>query len=790
MPATISSESKLIRSFYTRISLKQIPKANELYSVWKTHRESLHGPIGRKKSARTDVLAKRYGLPQQDLDAAALLYSIDTYYVIRLRLKAYISLTNDTSVTRDQGLTLLNKILAAETFTDLGIENYGGGELFDWVSECADEDILDDLSEEFEREFTQQATSDLKVPGDSVRSLFQSLVPKQFRHSAGAHYTPDWLADYILFKLDYAGNSRSLECARLVDPHCGSGIFLIAALRRAYASKRVSSCHQWHTMLSDDICGFDVDPVATIAAKTNLLIFVSWLMSIGQYQLKQPLRLPIFCGDTIYSVKSELNHTELFDFVVGNPPWVNWEYLPNSYKELIKPMWPRLGLVDFKGTDKAFSKVDLSVLATYVACDELLKPDGKLGFLLPQSIFKSPKNSKGFRRFQIGSDGPPLKVEHVDDLSNTSVFEKASNRPAIIFLEKGSPTTYPVSYATWKGTARPVDSEQWTTWNQAAPSFTIRMEKAQPVDMRDLSSSWVHAPASVLCGYDAIAGQCAYRARTGVFTGGANGVFYLQRLSTLPDGNLIVRNVIERTRRKTAKAQGELEPIFVYPFLRGRDVDSWRASVDPTRLILCPHTLETGIRPIKPKNLKQIAPQTYSYLLNVRDVLEARQGFAGFDRDSFAAGFYTLLRIGDYTFKPFKVVWRYISTTFKCCVVEPCWVDGRLLPVLPQEKLMMIGFDEPREAYYVCGMLSSTSIRSAIESRMVGTQISASVIEHIGVPKFDSNNRRHLAIAEACRRGHKSKAAELHVNNELQFIDEQVTVLMSLARPDLAASTS
>src|SRR5687768_2081422 len=754
----VDQSRNLILSFYTRISAEQFPKANQLYSVWKTNRESLHGPVGRKKSARTDVLAKRYDLPEEDLDAAALLYAIDTYYVIRLRLKAYISLTNDTSVTRDQGLTLLNKILAAETFTDLGIENYGGGELFDWVSECADEDILDDLSEEFEREFTQQATSDLKVPGDSVRSLFQSLVPKQFRHSAGAHYTPDWLADYILFKLDYAGNSRSLECARLVDPHCGSGIFLIAALRRAYASKRVSSCHQWHTMLSDAICGFDVDPVATIAAKTNLLIFVSWLMSIGQYQLKQPLRLPIFCGDTIYSVKSELNHTELFDYVVGNPPWVNWEYLPNSYKELIKPMWPTLGLVDFKGTDKAFSKVDLSVLATYVACDELLKPGGKLGFVLPQSIFKSAKNAKGFRRFQIGADGPPLRVDHVDDLSDTSVFADATNRPAILFLEKGSPTTYPVSYATWKGVARSVESEQWTTWDQAAPSFTIRTEKAQPVDVHHPSSGWVHAPESVLSGYDAIAGQCPYRARTGIFTGGANGVFYLQRLSGLANGNLLVKNVVDRTRRRTSEVEVELEPTFVYPFVRGRDVDTWRASVDSNRLILCPHTPATGIRPVKPKDLQELAPQTYSYLSNVRDVLEARKGFTGFDRDSFAVGFYTLLRIGDYTFKPFKVVWRYISKTFKCCVIEPVWLGDRLVPVLPQEKLMLIGFDEPLEAYYVCGMLSSTPIRSAIESRMVGTQISASVIEHIGMLKFDANDPRHIEIAEECRRGHAANS--------------------------------
>ncbi len=737
----VNQSRKLIRSFYTRISAEQFPKANQLYSVWKTHWESLHGPVGRKKSARKDILAKRYDLPEKDLDPAALLYAIDTYYIIQLRLKAYISLTNDTSLPVS---TLLNKVLRAETFADLGIENYEGGELFDWVTDCADDETLSALVETFPCEAPE-------TPRDQVRSLFQSLVPKQFRHSAGAHYTPEWLADYVLQKLNYQGADSQPS---LVDPHCGSGTFLIAALRRAYDAKRMS-CSQWHRLLSGAICGFDVDPVATIAAKTNLLMFVGWLISTGQYRVEKPLRLPIFCADTIHS---EQKPAELFDYVVGNPPWVNWEYLPNSYKEIIKPMWPKLGLVDFKGTDKAFSKVDLSVLATYVACDELLKPGGKLGFVLPQSIFKSAKNAKGFRRFQIGTDGPPLRVDHVDDLSDTSVFSEATNRPAILFLEKGSQTTYPVSYATWKGVARAADSDHWTIWDQAAPSFTIRMEKAQPVDVHDPSSSWVHAPESVLSSYNAVAGQCPYRARTGVFTGGANGVFYLQRLSGLANGNLLVKNIVDRTRRRTSEVEVELEPTFVYPFVRGRDVDSWRVSADSNRLILCPHTPATGIRPVKPKDLQEIAPQTYSYLSNVRDVLEARRGFTGFDRDSFAAGFYTLLRIGDYTFKPYKVVWRYISKTFKCCVIEPVWLGDRLVPVLPQEKLMLIGFDEPLEAYYVCGMLSSTPIRSAIESRMVGTQISASVIEHIGMLKFDANDLRHIEIAEACRRGHKANS--------------------------------
>src|SRR5688572_21946503 len=116
----------------------------------------------------------------------------------------------------------------------------------------------------------------------------------------------------FLQKLNYPGADPQPS---LVDPQCGSGTFLIAALRRAYAAKRMS-CNEWHAFLSDGISGFDVDPVATIAAKTNLLMFVSWLISTGRYRLEKPLRLPMFCADTIYSKQKP---TELFDYVVGNP---------------------------------------------------------------------------------------------------------------------------------------------------------------------------------------------------------------------------------------------------------------------------------------------------------------------------------------------------------------------------------------------------------------------------------------------------------------------------------------
>jgi hypothetical protein len=81
--------------------------------------------------------------------------------------------------------------------------------------------------------------------------------------------------------------------------------------------------------------------------------------------------------------------------------------------------------------------------------DTLLKPGGRLGFIITQSLFKTAGAGAGFRRFNIPRrDGgeTPLRILHVDDMVSLQPFEGASNRTAVMVLEKGKPTTYPVPY--------------------------------------------------------------------------------------------------------------------------------------------------------------------------------------------------------------------------------------------------------------------------------------------------------------------------------------------------------
>ncbi len=147
-----------------------------------------------------------------------------------------------------------------------------------------------------------------------------------------------------------------------------------------------------------------------------------------------------------------------FDFVVGNPPWIRWEYLSKAYREATKNLWNSHGLTIVKESKDVLSKgkKDFSMLFNYASADYYLKEGAKLGFLLTQEVLKSKGACEGFRRFQLG-EGKYLKVLKAHYLVSIQPFEGATNKTAAIILKKGEKTEYPVPYTIWnkkKGVGR------------------------------------------------------------------------------------------------------------------------------------------------------------------------------------------------------------------------------------------------------------------------------------------------------------------------------------------------
>ena len=124
-----------------------------------------------------------------------------------------------------------------------------------------------------------------------------------------------------------------------------------------------------------------------------------------------------------------------FDFVAGNPPWVNWESLPENYRNGTKELWRDYKLFTLSGMDARLGggKKDISILFTYRCLDRYLKEGGNFAFLITQTVFKTKGAGEGFRRFKIKEE--PIKVVKVHDLVEIKPFEGANNRTAAIFIK-------------------------------------------------------------------------------------------------------------------------------------------------------------------------------------------------------------------------------------------------------------------------------------------------------------------------------------------------------------------
>jgi SAM-dependent methyltransferase len=125
----------------------------------------------------------------------------------------------------------------------------------------------------------------------------------------------------------------------------------------------------------------------------------------------------------------------VFDYVVGNPPWVNWENLPESYREVSSRLWDKYGLTEVFGKiGLGKVKRDLSMLFLARCFERYLREGGSLGFLIPFTVFKTQAGA-GFRKFLATK----TKIRVVHDLVTLYPFEGAVNRTAAVVIEKVGP---------------------------------------------------------------------------------------------------------------------------------------------------------------------------------------------------------------------------------------------------------------------------------------------------------------------------------------------------------------
>ena len=895
-----SLTEKTVKVLYEKLMVSNNRRTEALFNDWKR----VFSQVCAYSPEKLEGLEIEYNI-SSPVNYDTLLFSIHTYYAFLMKLlgaeitylygtgkflKSYVTELEEAYMG---GLEPLKKSLEeienGGIFKNyLNITNFVEGDYFSWYLEEFDNSVADALFNIAKKLADYEPASTTLEPEytkDMLKRLYQNLIPKTIRHNLGEYYTPDWLAEQVLNEVgvtvedfDRIRKEKNDLLAplqlRILDPACGSGTFLILVIKRLreYAEEHYLGEELVKNLLYN-VVGFDLNPLAVLASRTNYLLAIADILS----RVKGPIEIPVYLADSllvetrqtiisetsyiirtyvgefvlpqaivdkgllykllgdidkyilgkygledfkqtiqkemdlseddIYSISVlynkflnlekegrnriwasiiknafapliTVNSKGKFDYVVGNPPWINWESLPESYRETSKVLWKKYRLLEkTKGMGLGKVKRDLSSLFLTRSLDIYLKDDGELSFLMPFTILKTHA-SAGFRIY-VSSNGEIIKI---DDMVDLFPFEGAINRTSLITIKKHSKTTFPVECTMWRKTTGgdiPMDASLEYVVNGSEQHQIIMA----PIKRNNPKTPWMIVTEKAYEVLQKVMRPAFYRAFAGVYTG-VDGAYYVN-IQDKKENYVLVQNMHDTGKKKLNKVQSLVEADLVYPLVRGRDVKRW--SFNSISYIIIP-TDKRGVS-ISISKIRVEYPKTYEYFTNFFNELINRGGEpyksqlelyrqSGFEAINRTPPFYMLFNV-EHAISKYKVVWKNISgkisgkAEFTAAVVDPIDDDflGRKIAI-PNVKLMFIPTDIEDEAHYICAFLNNCIARLIVASYIIETGISTHVLQNVYIPKFDKENKDHLKLSNLSKEAHQ--LTQQGKNDELGRVEEEI----------------
>ncbi|MBT9395609.1 N-6 DNA methylase [Hymenobacter sp. NST-14] len=850
-------------------------KITMLFQEWRTLYGQISDAARRAAAASQAQLRFQVQVPEELLIPASL-FIIHTYNSLLMKLLAAEIIAShgltsfrffsQSILAQDEAALpglLARDVEGGEYFNAAGVKGFVEEAIFSWYLSAFQEGatgqpLLAAIRALLSR-LSLYRTDKLEAAqaNDVLKSFYQNLVPEVLRKSLGEYYTPDWLVKYSVDKVTPA----SWLGVRVLDPTCGSGSFLLEAIRRKRAAAVLAGTGSLELLqeLAHTVWGFDLNPLAVQTARVNYLIAVADLLAANpghEFEVPvlladavySPARQPYEAEDVVrYRVGSEVADLEValpaelaldrvrldrvftvlgaeiernhepaealqalvrrhaltasevsswtgplsqtygnvlalhrrnwngiwfrivrnffwsatagqFDIVVGNPPWVRWANLPALYRDRVKPTCEQYDI--FSSTPfSGGNSLDISGLITYTVADKWLKPEGKLVFVLTQTLFQNP-SSEGFRRFRINDTMHLIPLE-IDDLKALKPFADAANSTAVAVFQKTETgrSPYPVTYRVWDriGTAsRNIPAASSPA--QVMARIEFKTMEANPVG--GIGSPWAILPPGRHAQLDILQGTCDWvQGRKGI-TADLNGIYFVPILAE----NAGLNRVQIETRPEAGKTdlgpkrRFWVEPDLLYPLLKGAsDIAPCRLTREHEWFVFVPNT------GILRRNYEAAAdlvegtlPLTLRYFETYQATLERRSTYRLRMKN---APFYAIYTVGNYTFAPYKVVWAE-QGKFGAAVVTsaPVPLQGNK-PFIPDHKLFFADFYEEAPAYFLCGLLNAPCVKEYIESHYISIQL-GDVFKHMTLPPYDAAEPRHVELSELAKQAHLCPEAE------------------------------
>lgn len=161
------------------------------------------------------------------------------------------------------------------------------------------------------------------IPIEFISNIYETFLSTNNKKNNGIYYTPLFLVDYIIENtvLDKLNDS---DTCKILDPSCGSGIFLVESLRKLIEKQDFVNSEILNSLVEDNIFGIDIDENAI-----NISIFSIYITLLDYVEDFNNFKFPLlknknfFKSDFFDEKLDNINYLGDFDCIIGNPPWFN-----------------------------------------------------------------------------------------------------------------------------------------------------------------------------------------------------------------------------------------------------------------------------------------------------------------------------------------------------------------------------------------------------------------------------------------------------------------------------------
>ncbi len=259
---------------------------------------------------------------------------------------------------------------------------------------------------------------------DFLGKVFQALLHPVTRKRLAVFYTKPIIAKFVVgFVTDHSLGS-------ILDPACGTGIFLIASFQR-FKDNNPSIPP---STLAKFIHGIEISPIASLCAETNLRL---------QHETFSTDLVPVQQGDAFHV---NVNPASRVNFLITNPPFTRGERLSSQYKSFLHSFFSSQLSPTREGKGQYCAR-NMPLHGYFLLdMDRFLRPGGRFGVVLPASTLHLAY-LRGVRNYFLAH----YALEYVIT-SDVEPFSEDSDLKEIIIIghlrEGNEPEKKDTTYAT------------------------------------------------------------------------------------------------------------------------------------------------------------------------------------------------------------------------------------------------------------------------------------------------------------------------------------------------------